>query len=158
MFTGAGAYPFLPFTGLSLASSRPAATVASYHMATLPSLYWERHSLKLELAAAFSPASWTTFSQNCSACLNAGWSPIALSTEPSGFADHHVPPKVFSTVVNAAPRSPQPGLPRRQIPAMLGVLTLRAASATCVHVGWSGSVTPAFFRTSLRYMRNDGTP
>src|SRR6185436_102460 len=59
--TGANAKPFLPLTGLSFASSRPAATVASYHMATLPSLYWDRHSLKLELAASFSPASLTRF-------------------------------------------------------------------------------------------------
>ena len=33
---GANAKPFLPLTGLSVASSRPAATVASYHIATLP--------------------------------------------------------------------------------------------------------------------------
>src|SRR3954468_20426118 len=59
--TGAGAYPFFPLTGLSLASSRPAATVASYHIATLPSLYCDRHSLKLALAASFSPASCTRF-------------------------------------------------------------------------------------------------
>jgi hypothetical protein len=37
---------------------------------------------------------------------------------------------VFSTVVKAAPRSPQPGLPRRQMPAMLDELTLRAIAAT----------------------------
>ena len=59
LLTGASAYPFLPFTGLSSASIRPAATVASYHMATLPSLYCERHSLKLAFAASFSPASFT---------------------------------------------------------------------------------------------------
>src|SRR4030081_920446 len=58
--TGASAYPFLPFTGLSLASSKPAATVASYHIATLPAWYCARHSLKLELAASFSPASCTS--------------------------------------------------------------------------------------------------
>src|SRR5205085_11580899 len=54
--TGARAKPFLPFTGLPLASSRPAATVASYHIATLPAWYCARHSLKLEFAASFSPA------------------------------------------------------------------------------------------------------
>src|SRR6266567_6705483 len=58
--TGAGAKPFLPLTGLSLASRRPAATVASYHIATLPAWYCARHSLKLELAASFSPASCTS--------------------------------------------------------------------------------------------------
>src|ERR671922_2429606 len=58
---GANAYPFFPLTGLSFASSSPAATVASYHIATLPAWYWARHSLKLELAASFSPASWTSF-------------------------------------------------------------------------------------------------
>src|SRR3954451_3703354 len=112
----------------------------------------------MELAESLSPASLTRLTYNCSACLNAGWSTIALSTEPSGFADHHVPPKVFSTVVNAAPRSPQPGLPRRQMPAMLGELTLRAAAATWSHVGWSGIVMPAFFRTSLRSIRKDESP
>src|SRR5215207_9573644 len=125
--TGAGAYPFFPFTALSSASSRPAATVASYHMATLPFLY-------------------------------SGWSTIALPTEPSEFADHHVPPMVFNTVVNDAPRSPHPGFPRRQMPAMAGVLTFFAMSATSVHVGFGGIVTPASFRTSLRYMRNDDSP
>src|SRR5258708_1316661 len=57
--TGANAKPFLPLTGLSFASSRPAATVASYHMATLPAWYCARHSLKLEFAASFSPAFCT---------------------------------------------------------------------------------------------------
>src|SRR6266550_8494725 len=61
LLTGANAKPFLPLTGLSLASRRPAATVASYHMATLPAWYCARHSLKLELAASFSPASCTSF-------------------------------------------------------------------------------------------------
>jgi hypothetical protein len=41
-----------------------------------------------------------------------------------------VPPNVFKTVVNAAPRSPQPGLPRRQMPAIEDVLILRAIVAT----------------------------
>src|SRR5947209_18346052 len=59
--TGAKANPFFPFTALSFASSRPAATVASYHIATLPAWYWVRHSLKLEFAASFSPASCTSF-------------------------------------------------------------------------------------------------
>jgi len=43
----------------------------------------------------------------------------------------HVPPNVFKTVVNEAPRSPQPGFPRRQMPAIEGELTLRAIVATC---------------------------
>src|ERR671910_685437 len=55
--TGAVTYPFKPLTGLSSASSVPAATVASYHMATLPSWYWARHSLNEALAASSSPAS-----------------------------------------------------------------------------------------------------
>jgi hypothetical protein len=59
--TGARAKPFLPLTGLSFASSSPAATVASYHIATLPAWYWVRHSLKLEFAASFSPALCTRF-------------------------------------------------------------------------------------------------
>src|SRR5436309_505537 len=59
--TGAKAKPFLPFTGLSFASRVPAATVASYHIATLPAWYCVRHSLKLEFAASFSPASCTSF-------------------------------------------------------------------------------------------------
>ena len=79
----------------------------------------------------------------------------ASPTEPSSFALHHVPPNVFSTVVNAAPRSPQPGLPRRQMPAVSDESTLRAMSATCCHVGCAGISTPAFLSRSLRYMRND---
>src|SRR6266480_57119 len=42
---GANAKPFLPLTGLSFASRNPAATVASYHIATLPAWYCVRHSL-----------------------------------------------------------------------------------------------------------------
>src|SRR2546422_671254 len=56
---GANAKPFLPLTGLLAASRSPAATVASYHMATLPAWYWAKHSLKLELAASFSPDACT---------------------------------------------------------------------------------------------------
>lgn len=44
--TGAGAYPILPLTGESGASSEPAADVASYHMAELPCWRLLRHSTK----------------------------------------------------------------------------------------------------------------
>src|SRR5438876_3010976 len=59
LYTGAKAKPFLPLTGLSLASRVPAATVASYHIATLPAWYLVRHTLKLEFVAYISPASCT---------------------------------------------------------------------------------------------------
>ena len=62
---------------------------------------------------------------------------------------------VFSTVVNDAPRSPHPGFPRRQMPAMSEELTFRAMSATSVHVGFGGIVTPASLSTSFLYMRKD---
>src|SRR2546421_10307223 len=55
--TGAKAQPFLPFTGLSLASRVPAATVATEHTARLPAWYRVRHSLKLAFAASVSPVS-----------------------------------------------------------------------------------------------------
>ena len=38
----------------------------------------------------------------------------------SQFMSYHCPPKVLTTVVSEANRSPQPGLPRRQIPARSG--------------------------------------
>ena len=62
--------------------------------------------------------------------MKAGWLTCAAAGLPPAVDDHQVPPNVFSTVVNDAPRSPQPGLPRRQMPAMLDVLTLRAIAAT----------------------------
>src|SRR5882757_2326149 len=54
--TGAGAKPSLPATGLGLASSVDAATVASYHIADFPCCMELRHSLKLELPAPGSPS------------------------------------------------------------------------------------------------------
>ena len=87
--------------------------------------------------------------------MNAGRSTCACAGFPSAVEDHHVPPKVFSTVVNAAPRSPQPGLPRRQMPAIEGELIFRAIAATCCQVGRAGIVTPLDLSTSLRYMTND---
>jgi len=44
------------------------------------------------------------------------------------------------------------------MPAMFGLLTLRAMSATCCQVGCAGIVTPAAFSTSLRYIRNEDSP
>src|SRR5256885_5876130 len=54
LYTGAKAKPFLPFTGLSLASRAPAATVASYHIAIMPARNCVRHSFNLEFAVSFS--------------------------------------------------------------------------------------------------------
>src|SRR5439155_19927241 len=59
--TGAKAKPLLPFTGLSFASRKPAATVASYHIATFPAWYCVKHSFYLDFAASFLPASFTSF-------------------------------------------------------------------------------------------------
>ena len=53
--TGAGAYPNLPLMGESLASSEPAADVASYHMADLPWVRLLRHSVKPACGAPASP-------------------------------------------------------------------------------------------------------
>jgi hypothetical protein len=71
---------------------------------------------------------------------------------------YQFPPKVCTTVVSGANRSPQPGLPRMQMPAMSAVLTFLAASATCCQVGLFGIVTPALSRTSLLYMRIEDSP
>src|SRR5919205_3396435 len=57
--TGAAAYPILPRTGHSAASSDPAAEVASYHMATLPWTTLLRHSVKPACGAPTSPCSRT---------------------------------------------------------------------------------------------------
>src|SRR3954469_1468041 len=57
--TGAEAYPFFPLTGLLEASSCPAPTVASYHIAPLRFRYCGGHSLKRGRAAPGSPASLT---------------------------------------------------------------------------------------------------
>ena len=71
---------------------------------------------------------------------------------------YQLPPKVCTTVVSGAKRSPQPGLPRMQMPAMSAVLTFLAASATSCQVGFAASVTPALSRTSLLYMRIEDSP
>ncbi len=71
--------------------------------------------------------------------------------EPSALASHQVPPKVLSTVVKAAPRSPQPGLPRRQMPAISSESTSRAIAATSSQVGASGMLS----MMSERYITND---
>ena len=71
---------------------------------------------------------------------------------------YHCPPKVLTTVVSEANRSPQPGLPRRQIPARSSVLSCLANWATCSQVGRSGISMPASANMSLRYIRNDDSP
>ena len=50
--------------------------------------------------------------------------------------------------------SPQPALPRRQMPLMslARSVVLRAASAMKVQSGLSGMVSPAFSNRSVRYM------
>ena len=55
------------------------------------------------------------------------------------------------TVLSGAMTSPQPARPRRQIPEtpFAGSSSLAASSATWGHVGFSGMVTPAFWKSSL---------
>ena len=73
---------------------------------------------------------------------------------------NQVPPKVLTTVVSGAKTWPQPGWPRRQMPAMPGCApsALAAMSATCCHVGLAGILMPFAASTSLRYIRNDDSP
>ncbi len=75
-------------------------------------------------------------------------------------ASNQVPPKVLTTVVSGANSWPQPGCPRRQIPAMPGSApsTRAAMSATSGQVGLSGMVMPACSRMSLRYIRKEDSP
>ena len=68
------------------------------------------------------------------------------------------PPKVWTTVVSGPNRSPQPGLPRMQMPAMSLLSTFLAASATSCHVGVPENVMPASSRMSWRYMRKEDSP
>ena len=71
---------------------------------------------------------------------------------------YHPPPQVCTTVVNGPKRSPQPGFPRMQMPAMSAESTFFAASATSCHVGVPEKLMPALSRTSLRYMRKEDSP
>ena len=66
----------------------------------------------------------------------------------------------LTTVVSGAKSSPQPGRPRRQIPATPLPLSfsLAAKSATCAQVGCSGMVRPLAAKRSLLYMRKDDSP
>ena len=56
--------------------------------------------------------------------------------------------------------SPQPALPRRQMPLMSAArsVILRAASAMNSQVGASGMASPAFSIRSLRYMTIELSP
>ncbi len=56
--------------------------------------------------------------------------------------------------------SPQPALPRRQMPLMPAErsVILRAASPMNSHVGSSGIVSPAFSKRSVRYIVNADSP
>ena len=85
-----------------------------------------------------------------------GMSGICLRGQP-GWGQVFAP---LTTVVNGANTWPQPGWPRRQIPAIPGSApsTSAAMSATCCQVGFAGISMPAAWRTSLRYMRNDDSP
>ena len=62
--------------------------------------------------------------------------------------------------VRKAMFSPQPALPRRQMPLMSAArsVILRAASAMNSQVGASGMVSPAFSIRSLRYMTKELSP
>ena len=56
--------------------------------------------------------------------------------------------------------SPQPGLPRRQMPytPAFGSFILAAASRTSFHVGRSANFTPALSARSLRYISIELSP
>ena len=56
--------------------------------------------------------------------------------------------------------SPQPGLPRKQIPytPFFGSWILAAASRTCTQVGRSENLIPALSVKSLRYMSMELSP
>src|SRR5258706_599626 len=73
---------------------------------------------------------------------------------------NHWPPLVLTSVVMKAMLSPQPGLPRRQMPytPSLGLWTLAAKSLTCAQVGLSPSCTPALSARSLRYISIELSP
>ncbi len=60
------------------------------------------------------------------------------------------------TVVKMAPRSPQPGWPRRQMPAISSESTARAMSATSSQVGASGIVLPGLLEDVLAVHHEGG--
>ncbi len=64
------------------------------------------------------------------------------------------------TVLSGASTSPpQPGLPRRQIPAVRSLSSFFATSATSGQVGFGGRETPpACSNSFLLYMRKDDSP
>ncbi len=85
-----------------------------------------------------------------------GMAGICLRGQP-GWGQLFAP---LTTVVSGAKTCPQPGWPRRQMPAIPGSAPsiCAAMSATSCHVGLSGIWMPAASRTSFLYIRNEDSP
>ena len=73
---------------------------------------------------------------------------------------NHWPPKVFTSVDRKAMLSPQPGLPRRQMPytPFFGSWILLASVLMSAQVGLAATVMPALSARSLRYISIELSP
>jgi hypothetical protein len=87
--------------------------------------------------------------------FHSGWSNCGTQ-----FSSNQRAPNELEVAVRKAMFSPQPALPRRQMPLMSAARSVifRAASATNSQVGASGMVSPAFSIRSLRYMMKELSP
>ena len=76
------------------------------------------------------------------------------------FMSNHWPPWVLTSVDRKAMLSPQPGLPRRQMPytPFFGSWIFLARSAIWSQVGLSPTCTPALSARSLRYISIELSP
>src|SRR5688500_3669747 len=110
--SGARAKPTLSATFDSFGLvTKEAATVASIHMPHLPELNRARFSLKPLEEAPGGPASFISFTSKSSVFFHSGWSNCGFHSSSNQRA-----PNELAVAVRNAMFSPQPALPRRQMP------------------------------------------
>src|SRR5579862_4768107 len=109
--SGARAKPTLSATVESLPVTKPAATVASIHMPHLPELNSARFSLKPFEEAPGGPSAFIAARYQSSVAFHSGELNCGIH-----FSSNQRAPNEFDVAVRKAMFSPQPALPRRQIP------------------------------------------
>src|SRR4029077_9540179 len=91
--------------------TKEAATVASIHIPHLPALKRARFSLKPFVLAPGGPAAFMRSTENVRVLFHSG-----PSNSGFHFSSTQRAPNEFAMAVSRAMFSPQPGLPRRQMP------------------------------------------
>src|SRR5271163_958982 len=109
--SGASAKPTLSATLESLPVTMPAATVASIHIPHLPALNSARFSLKPFEDAPGGPSAFIAARYQSSVAFHSGELNCGFH-----FSSNQLAPNEFDVAVRNAMFSPQPALPRKQMP------------------------------------------